>query len=162
MLQPYFNMHQHNVHLLDLPNEILFLILRKLGNVDVLYSLLGINNQRLEIIAQQQIFTNILNFVRISQSTDEISSISASILDRFCISILPRIHINVKSLILESVSMERILRVANYPNLTEFKIFNFNQTIVSRYFIGKLFMFTGLWHINILRYTDFTMSMYFV
>ncbi|CAF0820594.1 unnamed protein product [Rotaria sordida] len=128
-------MNQHNVHLLDLPNEILFLILRKLANVDVLYSFLGINNQRLEIIAQQQIFTNVLNFVSISQSTDEISSISASILDRFCNSILSRIYINVKFLILESVSMERILRVANYPNLTGIKIFNFNKAIVSRYFM---------------------------
>ena len=112
-LQPHLKMNQHNVHLLDLPNEILFLILKKLDNVDVLYSLLGINNQRLEIIAQEQIFTNILNFVSISQSTDEISSISDSILDRFCIDILPRIHKNVKSLILESVSMERILRAGN-------------------------------------------------
>ncbi len=155
-------MIQHNVHLLDLPNEILFLILRKLGNVDVLYSLVGINNQRLENIAQQQIFTNILNFACMSQSTDKISSISASILDRFCISILPRIHINVKSLILEFASMERILRSANYPNLTEFKIFNFNKEIVSRYFIGKLFMFTGLQHQNILRYTNLIISMYFL
>lgn len=158
MLQPYFNMNE----LLDLPNEILFLILRKLRNVDVLYSLLGINNQRLEIIAQQQIFTNILNFVCISQSTDEISEISTSILDRFCISILPRIQINIKSLILESVSMERILRTANYPNLTTLKIFNFNKAIVERYFMGKLFMFTSLCHINILRYTDLIISMYFV
>ncbi len=145
-------MNQHNVHLLDLPNEILFLILRKLGNVDVLYSLLGINNQRLEIVAQQEIFTNILNFVSISRSTDEIASIPVSILVRFCASILPRIHINVKTLILESSSMERILHAATYPNLTELNIFNFNKTIVSRYFMGKLFMFTDIWHINILKY----------
>ncbi|CAF2748567.1 unnamed protein product [Rotaria sp. Silwood2] len=127
-------MNQYIVHLLDLPNEILFIILKKLENVDVLYSLLGINNQRLEIIAQEQIFTNILNFVSKSQSTDEISSISSTILDRFCISILPRIHKNIKSLIIESVSMEEILRVGNYPNLTKLKIFNFNKLIVSKYF----------------------------
>ena len=36
-----------NVQLFDLPNEILFLILKKLDNTDVLYSLLGINNLRL-------------------------------------------------------------------------------------------------------------------
>ncbi|CAF3072325.1 unnamed protein product [Rotaria sp. Silwood2] len=125
-------MNQHNVHLLDLPNEILFLILKKLDNIDVLYSLWDINNQRLHIIAQEQIFTNILNFVSISQSTDEISS---TILNRFCISILPRIHKNVKSLIVDSNSMECILRAGNYPNLTELKLFNFNKAIVSRYFM---------------------------
>jgi hypothetical protein len=137
-------MNQHNIHLLDLPNEILFLILKKLDNIDVLYSLFDINNQRLRIIAQLQIFSNILNFVHISQLTDEISSISGSALDRFCDDVLPRIHENVKSLILESASMERILRAGIYPNLTELKIFNFNEAIVSRYFIGKIFMCTDL------------------
>jgi hypothetical protein len=150
-------MNQHNVHLLDLPNEILFLILKKLDNIDVLYSLLDINNQRLDIIAQEQIFSNILNFVSISQSNDEISSTSNSILDRFCIDILPRIHKNVKSLILESVSMERILCSGNYPNLTELKIFNLNKEIVSRYFLGKIFMCTDLlkdYHTKIFRCLD--------
>jgi len=118
--------------------------LKKLDNIDVLYSLLGINNQRLEIIAQEQIFTNTLNFVSISQSTDEISSISSSILNRFCSSILPKIHQNIKSLILESGSMECILRAGNYPNLTELKLFNLNKAIVSRYFMGKIFMCTDL------------------
>ncbi|CAF3591661.1 unnamed protein product [Rotaria sp. Silwood1] len=125
-------MNQHNVHFLDLPNEILFFILKKLDNIHVLYSLLGINNQRLHIIAQEQIFTNILNFVSISQSTDEIFS---TILNRFCTSILPIIHKNIKSIIVDSNSMEYILRASNYPNLTELKLFNFNKTIVSRYFM---------------------------
>ncbi|CAF2987958.1 unnamed protein product [Rotaria sp. Silwood2] len=128
-------MTEHNVHLLALPNEILFLILKKLDNIDVLYSLLGINNQRLDIIAQEQIFTNMLNFVSISQSTDEISSIPGSILDRFCIDILPRVHQNVKSLILEPVSLECILRGGSYPNLTQLQIFNFNKAVVSRCFM---------------------------
>ncbi|CAF1254402.1 unnamed protein product, partial [Rotaria sordida] len=78
-----------------------------LDNIDVHYSLLGLNNQPLDIIAQEQIFTNTLNFVSMSLLTNEISSISDSIKDRFCIDILPRIHNNVKSFIPESVYMER-------------------------------------------------------
>jgi hypothetical protein len=137
-------MNEHDVHLLDLPNEILFIILKKLDNIDVLYSLLGINNQRLDIIAHEQIFSNVLNFVSISQSTDEISLISPSILNRFCNDILPRIHENIKSLTLDSSSMECILRAGNYPNLTELKLFNFNKAIISRYFMGKIFKCTDL------------------
>jgi hypothetical protein len=38
-------------------------------------------NQRLDIIAQEQIFTNVLNFVSIVQLTDEMSSIADSVLD---------------------------------------------------------------------------------
>ncbi|CAF3035191.1 unnamed protein product [Rotaria sp. Silwood2] len=141
-LQPHLNMNQNNIHLRDLPNEIVFLILKKLDNIDVLYSLLGINNQRLDIIAHEQIFSNVLNFVSISQPTDEISLISGSILNRFCNDILSKIHEKVKSLTLDSVSMECILRAGNYPNLTELKLFNFNKIIISRYFISKIFMCT--------------------
>ncbi|CAF1577956.1 unnamed protein product [Rotaria magnacalcarata] len=106
----------------------------KLDNIDVLYSLFGINNQRLDILAQEQIFSNILSFVAISQSTDDICSISDSILNRFRIDILPRIQQNVKSLSVESASIECILGAGIYPNLTELKIFNFNREIVPRYF----------------------------
>ncbi|CAM4789020.1 unnamed protein product [Rotaria magnacalcarata] len=124
----------HDVHLLDLPNEILFRILKKLDNMDVLYSLLGINNQRLDNIAQEKTFTTILNFVSMS-SNDDVCSISGQILNRFYCDILPRIHYNVKCLILESNSMEHILLAGNYPNLTSFKLFNFNKEILSRYFL---------------------------
>ncbi len=118
--------------------------MKKLNNIHVLYSLLDIDNQRLDIIAQEEVFSNILSFVSISQSTDQISSISDSILERFCISILPRIHHNVKSLSVESTSMECILGAGHYPNLTTIKLYNFNQTIVSRYFMGKKVMCSDL------------------
>ena len=144
VIKPHFNMNKHNAHLLDLPNEILFVILKKLDNNNVLYSFLGINNQRLDIIAQEQIFTNRLNFVSILQSTDEISSLPDSILDRFCISILHRVHQNVISLILESVSMEYILRAGSYPNLSQLELFNFKQAVISRCLMGKILMCTDL------------------
>jgi hypothetical protein len=129
-------MNQSDVSLLDLPNEILLIILKKLDNMDVLYSLLDADNQQLDIIAQENIFTNTLNFV-LPTLFNDISSISDTMVDRFCINILPRIHHNVKSLIVDSVSMERILLAADYPNLTELKLFNFNGKIVSRCFTGK-------------------------
>ncbi|CAM4842892.1 unnamed protein product [Rotaria magnacalcarata] len=129
-------MNQCNINFLDLPTEILHVILKMLDNMDVLYSLFDVNNQRLSNIIQENTFTNTLNFVLITL-TDDILSISDPILDRFCINILPRIHYNVKSLILNSLSMERILSAADYPNLSELKIFNFNGKIASRYFTGK-------------------------
>jgi hypothetical protein len=136
-------MNQHNVELLDLPNEILFLILKKLDNIDVLHSLMGINNQRLDIIVQNQTFTNNLNFVSILSNSD-ISSISDLIVDRFCSDILPKIHHNIKSLTLESASMERILLATSYPNLARLKLFNINQQIVSHYFKSKNFMYKSI------------------
>jgi hypothetical protein len=124
-------MNKHDVQLLDFPNEILFFILEKLDNIDVLYSLFGINNRQLNMIAQEQKFRNTLNLVSLSNSK----------LNRFCKDILPRINHNIKSLALDSVSMENIIRAGNYSNLTELTLFNFNKEIFSRYFMGKIFEF---------------------
>jgi hypothetical protein len=129
-------MNQSDIHLLDLPNEMLIGILRKLNNIDVLYSLSGINNCRLYRLAIANIFTNTLNFVT-ATSNDNYNSISDPILDRFCVDILPQIGDNIKCLILEPLSMERILLATHYPNLTKLKIFNFGQDILLRYFTGN-------------------------
>lgn len=129
-------MNQVNVQLLDLPNEMLITIMKKLDNVDVLYSLFGIN-KRLSCLIEDNRFSNILKFVSIT-STDNVCSIPDRMLNRFYVSILPKIDHNIKCLVLEPLSMENILLAANYPNLTEIKIFNFNKNFVSRYFTGKL------------------------
>ncbi|CAF1146455.1 unnamed protein product [Rotaria sordida] len=125
-------MNQCNINLLDLPTEILITIFKKLDNIDILYSLFDVNNQRLDKIIKENICIHTLNFVS-TTLTDDTLSISDRILDRFCMNILPRIHYNIKSIVLNSLSMERILRVAGYPNLSELKIFNFNGKIVSHY-----------------------------
>ncbi|CAF4525866.1 unnamed protein product [Rotaria sp. Silwood2] len=124
-------MHQSNVNLLDLPNEILLKIFKILNNIDILNSLFDIDNQRLDMILQEKTFTTSLNFVLV-KSYDSVSSIADSIIDRFCINILPKINSDIKSLTLESKSMERIIRVADYPNLTEFKLYNVNNYIISQ------------------------------
>ncbi|CAF1208313.1 unnamed protein product [Adineta steineri] len=123
-------MNRSNVYLLDLPNEILFNILKKLQNVDVLYSLLGINNDRLDNIARNAMFSNILNFISNVQNT----IINDFQLNRFCDYILPEISHNVKYLIVESTYIERILLATHYPNLIHLKIFNFQCDYSLQYF----------------------------
>jgi len=111
-LQSELTVNRSDVHLLDLPDEISLIILEKLHNIDVFHCLLNINNERLNILAQENIFSN----------------------TQFCIDILLKIRHNVKCFILESVSMECILLAIDYPNLTELKIFNFEQKIALSYF----------------------------
>lgn len=129
-------MNRSDAHLLDLPNEILFTILNKLNNMNVLYSLIGIGTERLELLVREKTFTNTLNFVSID---NDICSINDSTLNRFCTDILPRIQNNVKCLIFQSKTMERILLVGDYPNLTELQLFEFNQDVISRYLTGNSF-----------------------
>ncbi|CAF2006009.1 unnamed protein product [Rotaria magnacalcarata] len=99
----------------DLPDEILMIILKKLSNIQVLYSLICVN-KRLHAIVHDPIFTNCLTLMNYV-SVDSIDPLSDRILDQFCLQILPAIHHNIKWLNLESSSMKRILLPTNYPNL---------------------------------------------
>ncbi|CAF4181612.1 unnamed protein product, partial [Rotaria magnacalcarata] len=99
----------------DLPDEILMIILKKLWNIQVLYSLIGVN-KRLNAIVHDPIFSNRLTLMK-DFSAYSIDRLPDSILERFCSEILPEIHHNIKWINLESSSMKRILLATNYPNL---------------------------------------------
>lgn len=121
-------MNRSNVHLLDLPDEILLMILKKLNNVDVLYSLMDANNGRLNILAQENTFTNILKVPNMYDYP---------LTDRLCIDILPKIYHNVKCFTFDSYCMKRILLAADYPNLTELTILHFERRITLDYLTSK-------------------------
>jgi hypothetical protein len=129
-------MNYRQMKLLDLPNEILLLILKKLNNINVLYSMFGVNDQQLDILLSANTFTNTLNFV-LTTTNDDITSLPDGIVNRLCKNVLPKIDQTIKYLILDSLSMKIILQAANYPNLTQLKLFNFNDKIVEEYFKGK-------------------------
>ncbi|CAF4301631.1 unnamed protein product [Adineta steineri] len=118
-------MDGRTVHLLDLPDEILLIILKKLDSVDVLYSLLNVN-KRLDQMARSVNNTKFLNF-----------SINNVQLNRFCCEILSQIHQNIVSLTLEIFSMKRILLACEYPNLTAIVLNNFLPDILLQYLTGK-------------------------
>jgi len=130
-------MSKNDIHLLDLPNELLFIILDKVGNVNALYSLLDVINKRFNSLLEDNVFTNTLNFTQTSLFDHINSSLSDRIIDRFCFNILPRIDVNVKHLTLNSTSMTRILLAGSYPNLTSLKLFHFEENIAFSYFTGK-------------------------
>ncbi|CAF3121985.1 unnamed protein product, partial [Rotaria sp. Silwood2] len=115
-------MEHSYIQLNDLPDEILIYIFKKLTNAEVLYSLSGVN-KRLNKIIYDSVFTNDLSLM-MSTSNGLVYSLSDLILDRFCSYILPSIHKKIQCLHLESLSMERILRGRNYPNLYGISLHN--------------------------------------
>jgi hypothetical protein len=127
-------MEDLSIKLSDLPDEILIFILRKLYDVEVLYSLIGIN-KRLNTIAYDSIFTThlILYFV-----DKFIYPLPDPMLDRFCLQILPKIHHKIKWLNLESRSMERILLATNYPNLNRLGLYDIDVEKALSLFNSKL------------------------
>ncbi|CAF3425753.1 unnamed protein product [Rotaria sp. Silwood2] len=129
------------IQLNDLPDEILMIIFKKLANMEILYSLVGVN-KRLNKIVRDSDFTNHLTLT-LSTSNGFVYSLPNSIVDRICLYILPEIHQKIKWLDLESLSMERILLAANYPNLYGISLYNIQTETAIGLFTGKIFYFNS-------------------
>ncbi|CAF4584509.1 unnamed protein product [Rotaria socialis] len=125
------NREHSTIQLDNLPDEILIMILKKMSQTDVLYSLIDVN-QRLNAIAHDPIFTNHLT-LREFISNDSINPSTDSMFDRFCSHILPKINDKIKWLDLDSSCMERILRATNYPSLYGLTLYNMNVEISMHY-----------------------------
>ncbi|CAF5044445.1 unnamed protein product, partial [Rotaria sp. Silwood1] len=119
-------MEQSCIGLSDLSDEILINIFQKLDNIDVLYSLEGVN-QRINKVIQDRIFTSHLNFVKWLPHVFIDFLSSDMMLNRFCSQIFPKIHDKIKWLHLESSSMKYVLCAANYPNLDTLSLNNIDQ-----------------------------------
>ncbi|CAF1459984.1 unnamed protein product [Rotaria sordida] len=118
----------------DLPDELLIMIFKRLNNIEILQFLTNVNT-RFNKIVRDSTFTNHLTLLKCSFN-HIIYSLSDTILDKFCIEIIPQIKHNIKWLDIESLSMERILLAAKYPNLNGLGIFNINEEVAQRLFIG--------------------------
>jgi hypothetical protein len=132
------NMEHLGLQLNDLPDEILLRIFKKLVNAEVLYSLFGVN-KRLSNISHDFVFTNNLTLF-MSTSDGFVYSLCDSMLDRFCLHILPKIHQKIRWLNLEPRSMKRILLATNYPNLTGLGLYNIAIETLE-HLTGKIFVF---------------------
>ncbi|CAF2451034.1 unnamed protein product [Rotaria sp. Silwood2] len=104
------------VQLNDLPDEILLIILKKFNNVELFYSLICVN-KRLDKILHDFIFINTLTLMEYI-SYNRIYSLFDSILDRFCLPILPSFEHKIKWFHIEGLSIKHILLSGNYSNLS--------------------------------------------
>ncbi|CAF4431217.1 unnamed protein product, partial [Rotaria magnacalcarata] len=122
------------VQLFDLPDEILMIIFQKLENIDVLYSLWGINT-RFDKILHDPIFTSSLTLLQ-CPSNCFICPLPDKILDRFCLQISSQIRLKIKWLDIEASSMEQIL-ATEYSNLCGLGIYNITENVAIRLFIDE-------------------------
>ncbi|CAF0725016.1 unnamed protein product [Adineta steineri] len=121
-------MSNSTLNIVDLCDELLLNILNKLNNVDVLYSLIGVN-KKLDRLARDITFTQSINLVTtLSNEHDN------SILDRFCLLILQRIQHNIECLTLNSLSVDRVLRIGNYSKLHKLSLVNLPIEMACRIF----------------------------
>ncbi|CAF3472364.1 unnamed protein product [Rotaria socialis] len=125
-------MNHSTVNILALCDEMVLAILNKLNNMDVLYSLIGVN-KKLDSLVRDITFTQSIDLVTIS-SNEHNDSRNKSILDRFCFDIIPRIQHNIESLTLDPLSIDRVLCIGNYSKLHKVALVNVQFEIASRIF----------------------------
>ena len=126
---------------LDLPNEILLIIFSKLNMVDVLRSLVVVN-QRLDQLVLDPVYIRCLDRSMTSRTTRKpyfVRSFAANsdVLDRICQNIFPQICDKVSQLTLEKHSMERVLRTINYLLLTTLSLLDFPEKTLQKSLKGK-------------------------
>jgi len=121
---------------MHLPDEILLIIMEKLKPIDLLYSLVGVN-KRLNKVLRNVISNSTISLVKTS-STGRICPMKTLEIDRFCSYILPHMHYHIKMMVLECLSMERILLSGDYPNLCILGLVNLDYNIFANYLSGML------------------------
>jgi hypothetical protein len=130
-----------NLNILDLPDEILLIIFNKLNTIDVLYSLVDVNERFDRLVFNSLDIRNLDTTNMVMKSYyDRTFSIDNNVLSRISEKILPRIHHQLNELIVEQNSMKHILLNANYPQLDSLSLVNFEKEILFQNLTGKLFV----------------------
>jgi hypothetical protein len=133
----------NHLNILDIPDELLFLIFRRLNTVDVLYSVVDVNRRfnRLVFDSLYVCDLNMTTITNINSLYDQSSVIDPQVLSRICSRILPRIHDQVRKLTVEQYSMKEILLAGNYPRLCSLSLINFEEEILYEYLTSIVFDF---------------------
>ena len=124
------------MNIVDLPDEILLLILNKLNIVETLSKQIGIHH-RFDRLLFDDIYVRQLDFTEKS-SDNSVISIEDSIIDDVCQDILPLINEKTIELQIEPNSFERVLRAANYPKLSRLSLTNFQLKQIHEHLISKI------------------------
>ncbi len=127
-------LNNNQINILDLPDEILLYIFNKLNNVDILYSLMDVN-QRFDRLAFNYLYIHDLDFTANSLLDCEYSER----LDRICKSILPRIRHQINKLTLGQLSMERVLCTFNFPQLQSLSLVSVHFQTLLPYIRGTFY-----------------------
>ena len=136
--------NDYHLNILDFPDEILLIILKNVNVIDIVSSLVGINQlfDRLIVDPLHIRHVDMTNGLIENSLYDLVSSTDVEILSRFCQHILPRIHHHIEQLTLAPYSIKTILQTADhYPRLHTLSLVYFQEDVFYRYLTGMRFSF---------------------
>ena len=130
------------VNLVDLPSEILLIIMKKLNMVDVLYSLLDVTQRWNDLILNPLYVRRLdLTSVTVTPSDDWICSTDDRIVEQLCRHVLPIISDQVKTLRVDQHILGRVLHASNYPQLDSLELIDIDDQFLFKFMQGKSFVF---------------------
>lgn len=135
-------MNNHS-NILDLPDEILLIILCKLNRTLAIYSLMDVN-QRFRRLVLDTFYIrdfNMTNAILINSLYNHTSSIDTQVLSRIYSKILPRVQHQIQKLTIEEFSVEQVFHVSNYPQLYSLSLINFRVGTLYQHLKGIEFYF---------------------
>ncbi|CAF1370841.1 unnamed protein product [Rotaria sordida] len=126
-------LNKNEINILDLPDEMLLSIFNKLNNIDILYSLVDVN-QRFDRLVFNSLYIHDLNFTSNLLLDCEFKEYSKHF-NRICTSILPRIRHQINKLTLRQLSIQRVLYTCNFPQLHSLSLVSIDLTRLLLYLI---------------------------
>ncbi|UJR17896.1 hypothetical protein I4U23_004795 [Adineta vaga] len=122
------------MNILDLPNELLIIIFKKLNTTDALYSLVDVN-ERLSDIVLDSLHIRRLDAARMLRGShfDPNIPMNQEMLSKICEKILSQLHLQLNELVVEQYSFKTILLSNIYPKLFSLSFANFQEKILLQY-----------------------------
>jgi hypothetical protein len=130
--------NRNSLNLLDLPDEILLIIIKQLKMVDILYSLVNVT-ERLDqlVLNPSSICILDLTCIKMKIHSDDMYLIDDHVCERICQNVLSRINDQVTELIIDQSSIERVLHTIDYPQLHSLSLIHIDQTSFFDFLQGK-------------------------
>jgi len=123
--------NNNDINILDLPDEMLLIILSKLNMVDVFYSLVDLN-KRFNQLVFDPLYIHHLDLTA-KTSLDHNSPVDNQVFDQIRTKVLPRIHYKVNKIMVTSPSIEFIFNTVDYPQLHSLSLLHFQQETLLQY-----------------------------
>ena len=137
------NLNNNHMNILDLPDEILFIIFQKLDMIDLFYSCIKVN-RRFNRLGLDSFFLRDLNMTTIKDINslyDQTSSTNPKVLSRICEKIFPRICDQTYKLTVDEYSVKYMFLGSNYSKVYSLSLINFQKEVLHQNLTGIEFNF---------------------
>ncbi|CAF4712795.1 unnamed protein product [Rotaria socialis] len=117
--------NNNDINIFDLSDELLLYIFNKLHTIELLYSLVNVN-QRFDRLVLDPFYTHHLDLT-VRPLRYYTSPVKTQIFDRIRTQVLPRIHQKLNKITVDPLSMECILGTIYYSELNSLSLINFQS-----------------------------------